>query len=190
LSQAPLTAEAAIAKYRPLIKARARHFWRGYLATRCALEDLEAVATIAVWEATKHHRADGPAKFGTYVTRAIENELIKVVSHWSRRRRKASLMSLSAGPDGEVAVDLESPDPNALERASAADWRAQVRAAVDKLKTRQRRIITLRYWQDQLQAEVGEDLGVTRQRVQQLEAEALNALRPKLRHLWNGSRAA
>lgn len=190
MSQNSPSAEVAIARYKPLIKARARQFWRGFLATRCSLQDLEAVATVAVWEASKHWRKDGGAAFGTYVSHAVENELLKLNSYWGRGRRRASFVSLSPGPDGQLQVDLESPDATASERVEVESWRAEVRAVVDRLRPRHREVITLRYWQDQLQAEVGYHLGVTRQRVQQIEAEALDALRPKLRHLWSGGQAA
>jgi len=190
LTRGPLPVALEIERRKPLIKARARHFWRGFLATRCTLEDLEAEATRAVWEAIKHWRDDGGAAFGTYVQTVVENELCKLVKFWNAGRRQVSLVSLSPGPEGELPVEIESPYATGSEHAEAESLRSQVRAAVDQLRPRQREVITLRYWQDQLQAEVGEQLGVTRQRVQQIEASAFDAMRPKLRHLWFGSEAA
>ena len=56
-----------------------------------------------------------------------------------------------------------------------------VRAAVQTLGTRQRQVITLRYGLDhgryRTLAEVGQHLGITRERVRQIEADALTALR-------------
>lgn len=179
-----LFADTEIDRYRPLIRSRARRYHRGWVAVHCTLEDLEAAACVAVWQAVENHDDERGASFGTYVTRLIENELNKLYQYWNRSRRAAPVVSLSDGPDGEVGVTLISDSPSAYDGLDAAAFRSQVRAAVDRLRPRQREVITLRYWHDQLQIEVAEQLGVTRQRVQQIEAEALDRLRPKLAHLW------
>ena len=86
--------------------------------------------------------------------------------------------------DGESMVaDLiederaESPDGASAERARAVE----LKAAVERLNPRMRHVVTRRFGLDgkppQTLADVGTDLGLTRERVRQLETRALRELR-------------
>ena len=185
-----LFADTEIARYRPLIRNRARRYHRGWVAVHCTLDDLEAAATVGVWQAVENYDKERGASFGTYVTQLVENELSKLCHYWNRSRRAAPVVSLSEGPDGELPVVLVSTGTRPDWRFDAASFRAQVHAAVDRLRPKQREVITLRYWHDQPQIDVAVQLGVSKQRVQSLESEALDRLRPKLAHLWPITEAA
>ena len=94
--------------------------------------------------------------------------------------------------DGESMVaDLiederaESPDGASAERARAVE----LKAAVERLNPRMRHVVTRRFGLDgkppQTLEDVGTDLGITRERVRQLETRALRELRqtaPGLEH--------
>jgi RNA polymerase primary sigma factor len=91
---------------------------------------------------------------------------------------------IGSNEDGELG-DLFS-DPLALdpaEEASAALQRQTVRRAVDRLPEDQRRVIELRFGLDgdpQSLEAIGRELGLSRERVRQLEAKALTALETEL----------
>jgi RNA polymerase primary sigma factor len=94
--------------------------------------------------------------------------------------------------DGESMVaDLiedeksESPDSATADNARAAD----LAAAIERLNPRMKHVVLRRFGLDgkppQTLEEVGADLGITRERVRQLEARALKELRavaPGLQH--------
>ncbi len=99
--------------------------------------------------------------------------------------RPVSLQSLVSDGDavlGElIAGDLEGPD-EAIERAAMDDI---VRGALENLPDRQRHVLELRFGvgdsQPRTLAEVGEELGISRERARQLEANGLRRLRHSLR---------
>ena len=82
-----------------------------------------------------------------------------------------------------IAGDLEGPE-EALERAAVADL---VRHGLAELPERTRRALELRFGltdgQPRTLGEVGEELGVSRERARQLEADGLRRLRRALRPL-------
>ena len=92
--------------------------------------------------------------------------------------------SVGAEGDGELG-DLFS-DPTALdpeEEAGDSLRRQRVQDAISRLPERQRRIVELRYGFDGETTsleKIGKELGITRERVRQLEADALNRLEREL----------
>ena len=103
------------------------------------------------------------------------------------RRAARMLLSLEAplGEDGELTrgdliVDDLSTEA-AAESAEATDLSERLESALDELNPRQRRVLRLRFGLDRRHertlGEVGEELGVSRERVRQIEAEALAQLR-------------
>lgn len=82
-----------------------------------------------------------------------------------------------------LASDLEGPD-EVLERAAAADM---VRQGLSALPERQRRVLELRFGlgggQPRTLEEVGQMLGISRERAQHLEADGFRRLRQNLRGL-------
>jgi RNA polymerase primary sigma factor len=85
------------------------------------------------------------------------------------------------GELGDLFADPTAADP--AEEAGEALRRQAVRTALEKLPERERRILELRFGfdGDQLPLEaIGRELGITRERVRQLEREALAKLGPEL----------
>jgi RNA polymerase sigma factor for flagellar operon FliA len=75
-----------------------------------------------------------------------------------------------------VPVEPERPD-HAYERTEV---RERVRAAIDALPPRERRVIALYYYGEVTMKEIGAELGVNESRVSQLHARALKRLRDSL----------
>jgi RNA polymerase primary sigma factor len=81
------------------------------------------------------------------------------------------------GEFGDLFADTEAPDPAA--EATDSLRRLAVRRAVSRLPERERRILELRFGFDAEPASleaIGKELGITRERVRQLEAEAFRRL--------------
>lgn len=184
-SSSPLVPAETIAKYRPLIKNRARMFHRGWLARIATVEDLESIAAEAVWRATLAHSESRGAKFGTYVIHVVNHALGNVAKGARRAKRRGLTVSTTEGDDGELPVILVSESPTDS-RISAMEVRTAVREAVDRLVPRLRDVVESRYWRDETLQAIGERHGVSRERIRQLEAEALDELRPRLRAVWAG----
>ena len=88
------------------------------------------------------------------------------------------------GELGDLFADTSATDP--AEAAGEAMRRESVRTAVRRLPERERRLLELRFGFDgeptSLEA-IGKELGLTRERVRQLEAQALNRLALQLEGL-------
>jgi RNA polymerase primary sigma factor len=85
------------------------------------------------------------------------------------------------GELGDLFADPSAEDP--AEEAGEAVRRHEVREALKGLPERERRILELRFGFDgqQMALEaIGKELGITRERVRQLEGEALAKLATKL----------
>lgn len=100
-----------------------------------------------------------------------------------------SIDSSISNEEGPSLVDvLESDNESMEEHVERQDMARMLRQIVDKLSQNERRVIVERYFANPLKVstyeEVSEKLGVSRQRVQQLEKKALDKLK-YTRELWN-----
>jgi RNA polymerase primary sigma factor len=109
--------------------------------------------------------------------------------------RRAARMPLSLetplGEDGDLTrgdlIGDEMATDAARESAEASDLSERLESALDELHPRERQVLRLRFGLDRgherTLGEVGEELGVSRERIRQIEAEALAKLRrmPRLR---------
>jgi RNA polymerase primary sigma factor len=96
----------------------------------------------------------------------------------------ASIGSDGDGEMGDLFADETAADP--VEEAAEALQRQRVRKALDGLPERHRRILELRFGFDgeiQSLEAIGKELGLTRERVRQLEGEALVRLERELEDL-------
>ncbi|GAA4034433.1 sigma-70 family RNA polymerase sigma factor [Allokutzneria multivorans] len=119
---------------------------------------------------------------------AAEVPVHKVIELRRVGRESLSLDSL-VGTDGETRVGDLIQDTEVLSAPDVLEYRAlanELRAVIDQLPPREALIITLRYGlndghQRTLQ-EIAERLGLTRERIRQLEKEAMRRLRDPQRH--------
>ena len=86
----------------------------------------------------------------------------------------------------------DSPEAATLDRLDAAQRRNILSEAVDGLNDRERSIIRERYLADEPRTlrEVGEGMGLSRERVRQLESQALRKLKTRVRARYRYTRAA
>lgn len=107
---------------------------------------------------------------------------------WQRRKRPANLLAqFRAASVGQFDYDRE-PEPERPDEP--AELLEPLRDALPRLSDRQRDVLNLRYRDGLTLAEAGERLGVTRERVRQIEAGALRELRGLLGITWEPRRNA
>ena len=159
------------------------HIVKKYYAMPGDQEDLVSIGTIGLMKAVDTFDATRKARFSTYASRCIENE---IRMQFRRDRKTGSAVSLqeTLETDGDSALTLADvlQDGFCMEEAfEKQDEARRVRLALETLPARERQIILLRYGlagQPPLtQLEVAGMLHISRSYVSRLETHALDLLR-------------
>ena len=159
------------------------HIVKKYYALPGDQEDLVSIGTIGLMKAVDTFDSTRRARFSTYASRCIENE---IRMQFRRERRTGTTVSLqeTLEADGESALTLTDvlQDNFCMEdRCEAQDDIRRVRQLLETLPARERQILLLRYGlagQPPLtQLEVAALLHISRSYVSRLESRALDRLR-------------
>jgi RNA polymerase sigma factor (sigma-70 family) len=133
--------------------------------------DLEQEGWIGFWQAVKWYDPQRGARFSTFAWLVIRQRI------WRAVRRDSSV---------ERWQESDGPFSEAADARLNIDWQgAQIREVLEEemaeLSERERLVLSLHYgWDErppQTFAEIGEPLGLTRQRIHQIHNEALLLLR-------------
>jgi len=86
----------------------------------------------------------------------------------------------------------DSPETSLAEREDLSYRKSLLEEAIGKLGAREQKIVRLRHFGDRQMTlrEVGQELGISRERVRQLEAQALRKLRSLVGHKYGQTRVA
>jgi RNA polymerase sigma factor FliA len=153
-------------------------------------DDLVAAGTFGLVEALqRNHGSQGPT-FAWYARTRIRGAVVDELraQDWlSRRARDRATSDKAAGGVGAAFVSLEETGLSAeAELASCADPAAEAEAKSDRralsralarLPDRERRVITMHYFEGAKLKTIGASLGVSEPRVSQLHARAIAQLR-------------
>ena len=167
------------------------HVAKKYYAQPSDQEDLISIGTIGLMKAVDTFDSTRKARFSTYASRCIENELRM---HFRRERKSGTTVSLQetleAGKD-DTALTLSDvlQDGFCMEDSCEQQDEAQrLRQLIEGLPARERKLILLRYGlagQPPLtQLETAKLLQISRSYVSRLETHALELLREG----WGGCR--
>ena len=167
------------------------HVAKKYYAQPSDQEDLISIGTIGLMKAVDTFDSTRKARFSTYASRCIENELRM---HFRRERKSGTTVSLQetleAGKD-DTALTLSDvlQDGFCMEDSCEQQDEAQrLRQLIEGLPARERKLILLRYGlagQPPLtQLEAAKLLQISRSYVSRLETHALELLREG----WGGCR--
>lgn len=176
--------EELFQQYLPLVRHVA-HAYQWKLTQDYEFEDLVAIGQLAVWKATARWREDGGASFKTYAYQSLVHryELLRR-PYKAKRRVGFTVTSLDEPNDeGEPWRQVPSDEEPQDQRMEFARRQATLRAAYARLNPAQRHVLTERFLEERTLAAVGDDLNVSRERVRQIEKEALK----KLRRLFPGA---
>lgn len=160
------------------------HVAKKYYAQPGDQEDLISIGTIGLMKAVDTFDTTRKARFATYASRCIENELRM---HFRRERKNGVVVSLQetleAGKeDSALTLSDVLQDGFCMEDAcERQDEARRLRRLIEGLPARERKLILLRYGlagQPPLtQLETAQLLQISRSYVSRLETHALNQLR-------------
>jgi len=182
---------------------------RDFLYTGVAREDLEAEGRLGLFEAALRFDLSHGAQFLTYASFWSRRRMQTFVARHARIvRRPASRISTTRARD-EVSLDqpvgpgslllwqdvlVDRDTPRALDALVGAEDAALIAAAALDLPPQWRTIIVRRFGLDggpaMTLAAVGDTLGLSRERVRQIEVKAMERLRARLEAAWGRPRAA
>ncbi len=163
------------------------HVAKKYYATPADQEDLISIGTIGLMKAVKTFDATRHARFSTYASKCIENE---IRMQFRRTRKAPATVSLQDSIDagkGDSALtvsDLLKDDACMEEDTEKAEDASRLRQLVDRLDGRERQVVLLRYGlgghPPLTQHEVADLLGISRSYVSRIEKKVLAQLRQGL----------
>ena len=159
------------------------HIVKKYYALPGDQEDLVSIGTIGLMKAVDTFDATRKARFSTYASRCIENE---IRMQFRRERKSGQTVSLQEAleADGDSALTLADVIQDGFCMEDSCERQEDVRRLrqlLDTLPARERKILLLRYGlagQPPLtQLETAQLLGISRSYVSRLESHALCQLR-------------
>ena len=176
---------------------------KDFLYTGVSREDLEAEGRLGLFEAALRFDPSHGAQFLTYASFWSRRRMQTFVARHGRIvRRPASRIGAAREPDEvsldapvasgsalrwqDVLVDRTAPRP--LDALVGAEDAALISVAASELPPQWRTIIVRRFGLDggpaMTLAAVGETLGLSRERVRQIELKAMARLRARLEAVW------
>ena len=156
---------------------------RRFENTGVGIEDLISIGTKAV----ETFRSDKNIKLATYASRCIENEILMYLRKISGRQEVSIDEPLNSDWDGgELLLSdiLSSDEPSVVEELERDEEREALRRAVDRLESRERLVIRLRFGLDgnpeMTQKEVADLLNISQSYISRLEKKILQKLRREM----------
>ena len=161
------------------------HIVRKYYANAKNQEDLVSIGTLGLIKAVDSFHSDSGARFATYASKCIQNEILM---HFRSQKKLAAEVSLcdtiDVDRDGnpltymDVVCTEESLESEISRKLTGESALKMIRSTLDK---RQQQIIIMRYGlfgrTPMTQKRVAEKLGISRSYVSRIEKSALDRLR-------------
>ena len=160
---------------------------RRFENTGVGIEDLISIGTLGLIKAVETFRSDKNIKLATYASRCIENEILMYLRKISGRQEVSIDEPLNSDWDGgELLLSdiLSSDEPSVVEELERDEEREALRRAVDRLESRERLVIRLRFGLDgnpeMTQKEVADLLNISQSYISRLEKKILQKLRREM----------
>lgn len=165
------------------------HIVRKYYSTAKNQEDLVSIGTLGLIKAVDTFRTDSGARFATYASKCIQNEILM---HFRSQKKLCAEVSLcdtiDVDRDGNplTYMDVVCTDESLeSETARKLSGERALSLVSSVLESRERKIIVMRYGLSGkpplTQKRVAELLGISRSYVSRLEKSALDKLRATIR---------
>jgi RNA polymerase sigma factor (sigma-70 family) len=153
------------------------------------LDDLIGEGQLGLQRAIETFDVRRGFKFSTHATNCIKNVFRQAYTHGQREMRGGGVLHVSLDQATDTDGESYLPEPadfrdrQVLAELIQREGMAGLDARLDELDERKARILRMRFGLDGPEhtlKEVGEILGITRERVRQIEGDALNELAEKL----------
>lgn len=161
------------------------HIVKKYYAAPGAQDDFISIGTIGLIKAVDTYDESRAARFASYASRCIENELRMQLR---RTRREGSTVSLQEPLEEDGALSLADVLPDPADMAAGCEQRdaaRQLHTALAAMPRREREVLRLRYGlggvPPQTQQQVAARFGISRSYVSRLEKRALGCLQKCLK---------
>lgn len=164
------------------------HIIKKYYAVSSDQDDLISIGTIGLIKAVTTFNAEKGARFATYASRCIENEILMYLRKTSSQKTELSFDEpLNTDWDGNELLlsDILGTESDLVMRPIEADVDRQLlRRAMDSLEPRERRIITMRFGLDgreeRTQKEVADVMGISQSYISRLEKRIIARLKKEM----------
>ena len=161
------------------------HIVRKYYASSPNQEDLVSVGTVGLVKAVDGFEDSNGARFATYASRCIQNEILMYFRSQKKLAQEVSLSeTIDIDRDGNplTYIDVICSDDNVADDVEIKiRTQKMMRLMKTELSPRERRIICMRYGiggaKPLTQRETSERLGISRSYVSRIEKSALQKLR-------------
>jgi len=160
-----------------IVGAVAKRYVRHAATLGFELGDLMSIGTIGLMKAVERFDPSR-GKFRTYAFYWVEAEIQKQLRTPTRRRKRRPTVSLDAPTaDGLTLHDLLADQkPSPFDDTATVQRRERVRSALKGLRERDRRIVRMAFFDEMTLAQIGDVIGVCRERVRQILESALDHL--------------
>jgi RNA polymerase sigma factor (sigma-70 family) len=178
---------------------RVAHRFRWAIGASLDYEDLVQAGSMGLMKACDRFEPERGHKFSTYAeywiwhhvarqalnhgrtVRVSVHTQIKLRTMGERLPTTFSLDAPIGDADGATHLDvLAAPALDPVAELEAEETRRTVARALERLPERARDVIEARFWDEMRLRDVGDPLGLSRERVRQIEAESLVRLRQLL----------
>lgn len=148
------------------------------------IEDIEQEGRIACWQAHLQHKPETGCAYTTLAAWKMRERCRKQMERMTYCVKLPQKSSREAWKAGKPMV-VKRASEERLERVSAGNeqdpFRQRLETALAALPVRLAWIVEQRFLEERTLQDVGDELGLSRERVRQLESRALTALRAVMR---------
>lgn len=166
------------------------HIVRKYYTSARNPEDLVSIGTIGLVKAVDTFRVENGARFATYASKCIQNEILM---HFRSQKKLSAEVSINETIDVDrdgnplTYIDVISSDEDIAEEIDKKILTGKMlRYLETRLSSRERQIIVMRYGlgntKPMAQREVASALGISRSYVSRIEKNALEILKEALKN--------
>ena len=165
------------------------HIVRKYYTTARNPEDLVSIGTIGLVKAVDTFHAEKGARFATYASKCIQNEILM---HFRSQKKYTAEISINETIDIDrdgnplTYIDVISSEEDIAEEIDKKILTAKMLRCIEaRLSPREKQIVMMRYGlggtKPMAQREVAAALGISRSYVSRIEKNALEILKESLR---------
>ncbi len=191
----PLTTEGEfVRQWTPLCRHLAYSYAHSQLMRWYEVDDLIAIAQGVLWEAHSGYQSDRGATFKTYAYHLIVHHFENLKRYWQAKRRRGAWRSDSIEQDADKELPrlgwLSSDTPAQDRVLHSAEIAGHLRQAFGVLRPMERLVIEARFSDDRSQEDIATEVGLSRERVRQLEGQAIRRLRSAMARTYPELHAA